>query len=277
MTTTHPSRARSRRPALFFSAVCLLAAIGAPTIASALCGDALDAPRLPEPRLSFGERTLVLTFDAAWTTDGAEEILDTLAARGVRGTFFLCGRFIRLRPDLVRRIVAEGHEVGNHTFRHDHLTHAIEGVRMTLPGVTAERLAAEMEATRIAFAETTGRALAPLWRAPYGETNAEIVEWAREAGYTHVGWSDGLDALDWVNDPASRLYRTPAETVGHLLDRLAARPPGSRPAVLLLHLGSERPPGERFGEALPLLLDGAARLGYGFVTAGEAAGEGDLP
>ena len=79
--------------------------------------------------------------------------------------------------------------------------------------------------------------MAPLWRAPFGEHNAEIRRWAAEAGYWHVGWTggrSGLDGLDWVSDPRSRAYQ-PAD---RLLARLVAH--SENGGIVLLHLGSDR-------------------------------------
>jgi len=232
----------------------------------------MPRPGAPAPREA------VLTFDAAWTADGATEILDTLEQAGVRATFFLAGRFVRENAAIVRRIVGDGHEVGNHTYTHSHLTHyADNGSRDSLPGVTWASLRSELESARAEFEEVTGAALAPLWRAPYGEVNPEILSWARSMGYTHVGWSSGLDTLDWVSDPASRLYRPPAAAAHRVLRLLAARGARDGPAVILMHLGSERPPSERLVNELPWLIREARRIGYRFVTASSALHYGKMP
>ncbi|HZE89138.1 MAG TPA: polysaccharide deacetylase family protein [Verrucomicrobiae bacterium] len=221
-------------------------------------------------------RVAVLTFDAAWSDEGAGSILDALKERGLKATFFLAGRFVVRFPALARRIAEEGHEAANHTYSHDHLTRgAAAGRWETRPGLTFAILKDEMDRTATAYAAATGRALTPLWRAPYGETNAEIDAWAGEAGYTHVPWTEGLDALDWVSDESSRLYQSPETALARLLRRLAARDGAEGPAFVLMHLGSSRPEGERFAGALPALIDGARALGYRFETASEALAEGN--
>jgi peptidoglycan/xylan/chitin deacetylase (PgdA/CDA1 family) len=246
--------------------------------AAALCQGPAVAARRPRLPARKPPPDLVLTFDAAWTTTGAKEVLDALRSRGVQATFFVAGRFVKAQPALVRRIAAEGHEVGNHTFRHGHLTrYAIDRTRAALPEVTAATLTAEMEAMREAYEGATGAPLAPLWRAPYGETNDQILAWGEDLGYKHVGWSPGLDALDWVSDPDSPLYETPRAAVSRILRTLKRRSRREGAAVVLMHLGSERPAGMRFAEALPLLIDGARALGYRIVTAGEAVASGTLP
>ena len=233
--------------------------------AMALCADpGIGAGASYVPAQPPG-RTIALTFDAAWSADGADEILDALAAEGVRATFFVAGRFVRSHPEIARRIASEGHEAGNHTYHHDLLTR---------PGLTQDFFRSEMEETRAAYEEATGIPLAPIWRAPYGAASKEILAWGREAGYAHVRWSEGFDALDWVSDLSSSLYHPPIVTVARILRRLDRRSPDEGPAILLLHLGSLRPPAERFAAALPDLIDGVRRLGYRFVTASEAMKEG---
>jgi len=76
----------------------------------------------PSPARDEGEKKIVLSFDAGSTDRGAAEILDALRGRGIRTTVFLTGQFIRRYPELARQIASDGHEVGNHTFDHPHLT-----------------------------------------------------------------------------------------------------------------------------------------------------------
>jgi len=262
------------------AAALLLALFLGGSPAAALCDASSQflPPRPNDDSRPAPPREAVLTFDAAWSSDGAEEILDELGNLGVRATFFLAGCFVKEHPAIARRIIEEGHEVGNHTFSHAHLTrYAEDGSQSSLPEVTRISLDIELESARREFEEATGRQLAPIWRAPYGEINAELIAWARQVGYTHVGWSSGLDTLDWVSDQAHRLYRPPGAAARRVLALLARREPREGPAVILMHLGSDRPPVERFGRELPSVIRGAERLGYRFVTASQALREGKLP
>jgi peptidoglycan/xylan/chitin deacetylase (PgdA/CDA1 family) len=226
---------------------------------------------LAPPAPSGGEKKIVLSFDAGSTDRGAAEILDALRGRGIRTTVFLTGQFIRRYPELARRIASDGHEVGNHTFDHPHLTtYAIDGRQRTRPGVTEEMVRRELEETASLYGEVTGRAMAPLWRAPYGEENDEIIAWARSAGYRHVSWTHGegrnMDALDWVSDPDSPRYRTSDRVINRLL---ASARPGS---IILMHLGSERE--DPVAGHLPRLLDTLSSEGYRFSTASELIASG---
>jgi peptidoglycan/xylan/chitin deacetylase (PgdA/CDA1 family) len=208
---------------------------------------------------------VLVSFDAGSSDRGASAILDALAARRIRTTIFLTGEFIRRYPELVRRIAADGHEVGNHTDTHPHLTtYASDGRQATRPGVDRDFLAGQLLRTARLYRDATGRPMAPVWRAPFGEHNAEIRRWAAELGYWHVGWTggrSGLDGLDWVNDPRSRAYQ-PAE---RLLARLVAR--AENGGIVLLHLGSDReePVSSRIGQ----LFDGLTARGFRFCRASD--------
>jgi peptidoglycan-N-acetylmuramic acid deacetylase len=183
----------------------------------------------------------------------------------VRTTIFLTGEFIRRYPDIVRRIVADGHEVGNHTDTHPHLTtYARDGRQATRPGVDRAFLTKELATTARLFQETTGRTLAPFWRAPFGEHNEEIRRWAAEAGYWHVGWTGGragLDGLDWISDPRSSGYRSSARVVSALVER------AENGGIVLLHLGSDRE--DPVAPKIPLLLQGLSARGFRFARASE--------
>ncbi|HEV2064350.1 MAG TPA: polysaccharide deacetylase family protein [Thermoanaerobaculia bacterium] len=220
------------------------------------------------PDMSIGprdRREVLVSFDAGSSDRGAEQILDALKERGIRTTIFLTGEFIRRSPELARRIASDGHEAGNHTHTHLHLTTYAQNARQaTRPGVDRAFLARELSTTARLYRETTGKTMAPIWRAPFGEHNPEIRRWAAEEGYWHVGWTGGragLDALDWVSDPASPAYRSADKVVALLVQRAESG------GIVLLHLGSDRdvPVASRIG----VLFDGLAGRGFRFARATE--------
>jgi len=219
-----------------------------------------DLTRGPEDRPD-----ILVSFDAGSSDRGASAILDALAERGIHTTIFLTGEFIRRYPDIARRVAADGHEVGNHTDTHPHLTtYASDGRQVTRLGVDRAFVAGELARTARLYREATGRAMAPLWRAPFGEHNAEIRRWAAEQGYWHVGWTggrSGLDGLDWVTDARSRAYQ-PAD---RLLARLVTH--AENGGIVLLHLGSDRE--EPVSSRIGLLFDGLKARGFRFVRASE--------
>jgi peptidoglycan/xylan/chitin deacetylase (PgdA/CDA1 family) len=233
-----------------------IVAPGPPAIASAV--SVPDLTRGPSDRPD-----LVLSFDAGSSDRGAREILDALESRGIRTSIFLTGDFIRRNPELAARIAEDGHEVGNHTDTHPHLTtYAQDGRQTTRPGVDRAFVSRQLRATAEAYRRATGRDLAPLWRAPYGEHNAEIRRWAALEGYWHVGWTGGragLDGMDWVSDPSSRAYRS----AGRVVERLTEH--AENGGIILLHLGSDRedPVAPRVAE----LIDGLGRRGFRLVPA----------
>jgi peptidoglycan/xylan/chitin deacetylase (PgdA/CDA1 family) len=216
---------------------------------------------------------VALTFDGGSGAGETELILAVLEERRVRATFFITGDYLRQFPALVRRIVAGGHEVGNHTWSHPHLTAwGRTGRHDTLPGIDRSQLQSELSQTASAYERLTGSALAPLWRAPYGEVNGEIARWAAEAGWSHVGWSrdDGgrqtLDSLDWVADPGSRNYLTSAQMVERILS-FDAGGSGLGGGIVLMHLCARRE--DPLAGRLPVLIDALRARGYDLSTVGE--------
>ena len=220
-------------------------------------------------------RQIALTFDGGSEANVAGEILDRLRAANVRATMFLTGQFIRLHPDWVRRMVTDGHEIANHTDTHSHLTtYAANHRQQTLPIVTREFLNGQLQQAAESFRTITGKAMAPFWRAPYGEHNSEIRAWAAAAGYRHVSWTQGvgtaedLDTRDWVADRSSRIYRSREEIAARILEFGNGRPEGLSGGIVLMHLNSNRQT-DRPHDGLPDLLKALQRQGYRLVTLSE--------
>ena len=230
---------------------------------------------LPPPRRGLGAPDLtrgpsdradvLVSFDAGSSDRGAGVILDALSRRGIRTTIFLTGEFTRRYPEIARRIADDGHEVGNHTDTHPHLTtYAADGRQVTRLGVDRAFLAGELARTARLYREATNRTMAPLWRAPFGEHNPEIRRWAAEQGYWHVGWTGGrtgLDGMDWVTDPRSRSYQTAERLIARLVRR------AENGGIVLLHLGSDRD--EPVAGRIDALLDGLRGRGFRFARASE--------
>jgi peptidoglycan/xylan/chitin deacetylase (PgdA/CDA1 family) len=211
-----------------------------------------------------------VTFDGGSNAMEAEEILNALREREIKTTIFLTGTFIINYPELVRQMVRDGHEIGNHTMTHPHLTEFEKNFRhTTLPDVTEEFLVGELRETEEAYLELTGARMLPLWRAPYGEINKEIVEWAYKHGYLHVGWTadykrgESLDTLDWVHDRSSRFYFSSLEIKENVLN-FGKGKNGLSGGIILMHLGTERTE-DRASSLLGEILDGLTEMGYRFV------------
>jgi peptidoglycan/xylan/chitin deacetylase (PgdA/CDA1 family) len=201
-------------------------------------------PALPSPPVlhlvdDAGPR-LALTFDGASSANGTHDLLDLLQQLDLTVTLFVTGGFIEKHPAVVRRAVLAGHEVGNHSFSHPRLTSYAQNNRHDLlPNVTRSWLQDELRRTERAFRAATGRSMAPLWRAPYGEENSTLRGWAMELGYLHIRWSSlqgkSLDSLDWVEDEHSSLYFDSTR----LVDRLLAFPK-MEGGIVLMHLATDR-------------------------------------
>ena len=226
-------------------------------------------------RGDMSARQIALTFDGGSEANVVGEILDSLRAANVRATMFLTGQFIRLHPDWVRHMVADGHEVANHTDTHPHLTtYAANRRQQTLPIVTREFLNGQLRQAAESFRTITGKAMAPFWRAPYGEHNREIRAWAAEAGYSHVSWTQGvgtaedLDTRDWVADRSSHIYRSREEIATRILEFGSGRPEGLSGGIVLMHLNSSRQT-DRPHDGLPDLLKALQGQGYRLVTISE--------
>ncbi len=159
------------------------------------------------------EKVLYLTFDAGFENGHTPDILDALKRHGVKATFFLVGNYLETQPDLVRRMVDEGHAVGNHTYTHPDMSQIAD----------RESFAKELTRNEDKFREITGQEMSRLYRPPQGKFCESNLQMAQELGYRTVFWS--LAYVDWYeNDQPTR-----EEAFAKLLPRIH---PG---AVVLLH------------------------------------------
>lgn len=187
-----------------------------------------------------GEGTFALTFDDGPDEHFTPRVLDVLAARGTRATFFMVGRQAARHPELVRRVVAEGHAIASHTWSHPDV--------LPLP---ARELLAECRRGRAAVERAAGRRT-PAYRPPKGDWNATGALVARAAGLRPWLWS--LDPADWRG----------GATAEGILDGVRDLASGD---VVLLHDGIAAPREEAARDrsatvaALPGLLDLARRRG----------------
>ncbi len=221
-------------------------------------------------RGSLDRKEVSFTFDGGSYKGQTAQILHTLRQRKVKTTLFLTGQFIQSNPALVRRMLSDGHEIGNHLMDHPHLTTYSRNQRHhRLPHVDRAFLLRQLQQTARIYTEVTGEKLAPIWRAPYGEVNKELRSWAYDAGYMHIGWTtdykrkESLDSLDWVSDPESRLYRTSIQLKERILD-FGKDSHGLKGGVALMHLGTYRR-SEKLASQLGEMIDELHARGYRFV------------
>ncbi len=135
-----------------------------------------------------GEKVIYLTFDAGYENGCTEKILDVLQKHNAPAAFFLVGNYIEKNPDLVRRMVRDGHIVGNHTMHHPNMAKI------------SEKSAFQKELTDLEtlYRDTVGQEMAKFYRPPQGIYSEENLKMARELGYKTVFWS--LAYVDWRND-----------------------------------------------------------------------------
>jgi peptidoglycan/xylan/chitin deacetylase (PgdA/CDA1 family) len=181
---------------------------------------------------------IALTLDAGAGAAPTPRILEALRERGITITFFLTGRWMRANPDLVRQMVADGHELANHTVNHPDLT--------TLDDDAIRRELNETEAMLQEIAP--GATTRPFFRPPYGAYNERVLRVALAEGYLPVYWT--LDSLDSVGEP-----KTPEFLVERVTGKL--NPDDLRGAIILAHCGSDAT-----ADALPEILDRFVAMGF---------------
>ncbi|HEX8944934.1 MAG TPA: polysaccharide deacetylase family protein [Gemmatimonadaceae bacterium] len=194
----------------------------------------------PIRRLRTHDRAVALTFDDGPNPDATPVVLDALAARDVKATFFILGRHAERWPHLVKRVADEGHSIGNHGYYHRKLHFKSPGyVRRDLElGTSAIERAAHVRPS--------------LFRAPHGFRSPWVSFIARSLGQRTVGWSLGV----WDSD------RPGVETIA---DRTVKGAKSG--SILLLHDGDGYDPsGDRMqtAHAIPLIVDRLLAQGYRF-------------
>jgi len=266
--TTPPHRPANRRS---LASVPEISPVISPGIQRPATIRPLLKPTPPDfKRGSTALKEVSFTFDGGSHRGQTQQILHILRQRRIKTTIFLTGQFIEKNPRLVRRMLKDGHEIGNHLMNHPHMTtYSSNGRHRRLPHVDKAFLLRQLYQTADIFTRTTGEKMAPIWRAPYGEVNNEIRGWAYNAGYMHVGWTtdykrkESMDSLDWVSDPNSRLYRTTAQIKERILGFGKGRH-GLSGGVVLMHLGTFRR-GEKLASRLGEMIDELHARGYRFV------------
>ena len=159
------------------------------------------------------QNTIYLTFECGYENGNTEPILDALKKHDVKATFFVVGNFLETSPEIVKRMIAEGHTVGNHTYHH-----------LDMSSISSmDAFKKETQDVENLFEQITGTPITKFYRPPQGKYNIENLKMAQELGYHTFFWS--LAYVDWYQDKQP----TKDEAFGKLLKRIH---PG---AIVLLH------------------------------------------
>ncbi len=185
-------------------------------------------------KLLTNGKYVALTFDDGPSPQGTPKILKTLKEYDAKATFFMLGNQVDYYPDLARKVVEEGHEIGNHTKSHPNLS--------KMSDVNIKK---ELDYTNEKIKEVTG--VSPsLIRPPYGIYNDNVIKYAKENNQSIILWS--VDSLDWKNRNGSAIQKIVQNEIT----------PG---AIVLLHdIHSTT------ADALPKLLKTLKQAGYQFIT-----------
>lgn len=191
------------------------------------------------------QKIIYLTFDAGYENGNTPAILDALKKHQAPAVFFVVGNFIKDNPDLIRRILADDHIIGNHTMTHP-----------DLPQISSmEAFQKELQDVEELYTSLTGEAMTKFYRPPRGIYNTENLSMAKELGYSTFFWS--LAYVDWIQDQQP----SREEAFQKLLTRIH---PG---AIVLLHNTSSTN-----AEILDELLTKWEEMGYEFHSLKELTG-----
>lgn len=189
------------------------------------------------------EPRIALTFDDGPDLRFTPQVLDVLKANGVKATFFLLGKKAEEHPDIVKRIVREGHAIGNHSYRHPQFTK-----------LTVDEFASEIEKAEEVLNRLAGYR-PKLVRPPYGAIDEDELQWAKNRGYVIVNWN--VDSLDWKNLGEQQV-------LGNILGHTKAG------AIVLQHsAGGDSQDLSGTVKALPGIIAKLREQGYGLVTVPE--------
>lgn len=184
------------------------------------------------------QRVVALTFDDGSDGTYVNNILSTLQQHNIKATFFLTGSGAEDHPQSIINVVNAGHDIGNHSYNHPHF-----------PQVSVAEIQSQMNRTETIIRNLTGKSTLPFFRAPYGETNATVLNTVGDLGYTYtLHWT--IDSLDWTGNSADDIYN-------RVINNMA---PG---AIVLMHAGVGA---TNTVTALNRIIPQLKNMGYSFVT-----------
>lgn len=209
----------------------------------AIVGVSSSQRSLPVYSVERDDKTISLSFDAAWGNEDTQTLIDILSRYGVHATFFVVGDWAERYPDSVKALAEAGNEVMNHSSSHAHFS-----------SLSTEQIVSDITACNEKVAALTG--VSPsLFRCPYGEYDDHVIQAVESMGMTAVQWD--VDSLDWKGISA-------AEITDRVLKNVRS---GS---IVLFHNAAIHTP-----EALPGIIEALQQEGYTIVPISELLLQGD--
>lgn len=181
------------------------------------------------------EKKVALSFDAAWGNEQTATILEILAKHNVKVTFFMTGGWVEKYPEDVKAIAAAGHDLGNHSENHKHMSQLAKQQSM-----------AEIKSPHDKVKELTGIDM-NLFRAPYGDYNNTLIDAVKDSGYYCIQWD--VDSLDWKDYGVDCIVK-------NILDNKHL----GNGSIILMHNGAKYTPA-----ALEAVIIGLQEKGYEIV------------
>ncbi|MCG8501396.1 MAG: polysaccharide deacetylase family protein [Firmicutes bacterium] len=222
--------------ALIFIFVCVLISVNWDMTENVFT--ALSTKRdLPIYYVDRQDKTIAISFDAAWGDEDTQQLIDILAQYNVKTTFFVVGGWVDKYPESVKALSDAGHEVMNHSNTHPHMTK-----------LSVEKMKEEIKKCDDKIQAVTGKRPF-LFRPPYGDYNDKVVQACREMGHYTIQWD--VDSLDWKELGANAIAERVTKRVKN----------GS---IVLFHNAAKYTPA-----ALPAILDTLQKQGYKIVPISE--------
>ena len=164
---------------------------------SVTVSNTVNGRELPIYCVKTDENKVALSFDAAWGNEDTATILDILKKHNVKATFFMTGGWVESYPEDVKRILADGHDLGNHSENHKNMSQ-----------ISDEEKRSELMDVHTKVQELTGYEMF-LFRPPYGDYDNNVIKVATDCGYYAIQWD--VDSLDWKDYGVDSIIKTVTE------------------------------------------------------------------
>jgi endoglucanase len=221
-------------------------------------------------RTDPSKKTICLVFTAADKADGAETIISTLKKDHIHGGFFFTGEFYQKFPDIVKRLLADGHYVGSHSF--GHLLYMPWENRDSLL-ITHDEFDKDMlksYATLNKFGISKDKA--PYFIPPYEWFNSTISSWAKQLGLQVIDFTPGTGSNADYTTPDMKNYKSSQVLYDKIMKYEKTQPGGLNGHFLMIHFGTDDTRTDKFYKLMPKLIQVLQKKGYRFVSVEEAVG-----